>query len=144
MVAKKPDYEITCYTCFGFGNCTVAWDFDKDLWVRGMCPECKGTGEASAGQIEHLRCKFNPRSYTHVDLYRHWPLGKIEKGDILITCVGCCTTDNEACNGLKERLALMSKEERHSLLNMAQYVDDTLNGGYNHAGRIPKVDIKYV
>ena len=66
MVAKKPDYEITCYTCFGFGNCTVAWDFDKDLWVRGMCPECKGTGEASAGQIEHLRCKFNPRSYTHV------------------------------------------------------------------------------
>ena len=74
------------------------------------------------------RCTFVPYSYTHVELYKHWPHGPIEKGDILISGTGVCDEDNPACNALRERLASLTREERHELLHMATQVDWMLEG----------------
>lgn len=74
------------------------------------------------------RCTFTPYSYTHVELYKHFPKKKLEKGDLLISGIGGCDDDNEACNALRERLASLTREERHELLAMADQVDDMLIG----------------
>jgi hypothetical protein len=74
------------------------------------------------------RCTYAPYSYTSDELYRHFPKGNIEKGDVIITCVGVCTEDTPVCNGLRARLAALSRDERHALLDMAHKVDAMLTG----------------
>lgn len=84
--------------------------------------------EAAVEPKGRPRCTFTPYSYTHVELYKHFPAKMLEKGDILISGIGGCDDDNEACNALRERLASLTREERHELLAMANQVDGMLQG----------------
>jgi len=75
------------------------------------------------------RCTYAPYSYTHVDLYRHWPsLAISAEKELHITSVGYCYEDNPTCNALRERLAALSVEDRYALYKMAEKVDFMLDG----------------
>ena len=90
------------------------------------------------------RCTLSKYSYTHVDLYRHWPMLAIsEDQELHITHVGHCTEDNAVCNGLRERLTSLTPEQRYALFQMAEQVDDMLDGTVVQTEEGPVIAFKY-
>ena len=89
--------------------------------------------EAAVEPKGRPRCTLSKYSYTHIDLYRHWPnLAISPEKELHVTNVIHCTEDNEVCNDLRSRLAALTPEERYELFNMAQRVDDMLDGTITH------------